>query len=89
MSRQATPPQPMPCARPEPEVLRSLANARTDWVLDHPQMSDWVKTALRSAQGLDPVAIQNDIELLRHLFALRADAAVELGLSQAAIATAD
>ena len=68
-------------ARQEPEILRSLANARIEWVLNHPHMSDWLKAALRSANGLDPVAIQNDIEMLKHLITLRANAEVEIVLS--------
>lgn len=70
-------------ARQEPEVLRSVANARIDWVLNHPHMSDWLKAALRSARDLDPIAVQNDIEMLRNLFALRTSAEVELMLSRA------
>jgi len=72
-----------PFARQEPEILRSLANARIEWVLNHPHMSDWLKAALRSAQGLDPTAIQNDIEMLRHLITLRANAEVEIRLNVA------
>lgn len=70
-----------PFARQEPEILRSLANARIEWVLNHPHMSDWLKAALRSAQGLDPTSIQNDIEMLRHLITLRANAEVEIAMS--------
>lgn len=68
-------------ARQEPETQRSLANARTEWVLNHPHMSDWLKSALRSANGLDPVNIQNDIEVLRHIITLRANAEVEITLN--------
>ena len=78
-----------PFARPEPEFLRSLANARINWVLNHPHMSDWLKAALRSATELDPVAVQNDIEMLRHLFALRASAEVALTLSRTSIGGTD
>lgn len=67
--------------RYEPEILRNLAKARIAWVLDHPDMSDWLKQALRSAMLLDPVAVQNDIEMLRHLMALRASAEVEIAVS--------
>ena len=76
-------------ARQEPEILRSVANARIDWVLNHPHMSDWLKAALRSARELDPVAVQNDIEMLRNLFALRATAEVDLMLSRTAPPEAD
>ena len=78
MSRQVT-----PFARQEPEILRSLANARIEWVLNHPHMIDWLKAALRSAKGLDPVAILNDIEMLRHLITLRANAEIEIAVGQA------
>ncbi|MBP2277654.1 MULTISPECIES: hypothetical protein [Sphingomonas] len=75
-------PRVTPFARQEPEILRSRANARIAWVLNHPHMSDWLKAALRSAQALDPIAIQNDIEILRHLITLRVNAEVELALSR-------
>lgn len=67
--------------RQEPEILRAIANARIDWVLRHPGMSNWLKGALRSAASLDPLAIQNDVEMLRHLIALRASAEAETALA--------
>lgn len=72
-----------PIVRQEPEILRSIANAHINWVLDHPHMSPWLKETLRSAQGLDPVALQNDIEMLRHLIGLRANAEVEIAVNHA------
>lgn len=77
---------PAPAAvRQEPEILRALANSRIEWVLRHPGMSKWLKDALRSTAMLDPVAIQNDVEMLRHLIALRASAEVETALAQATL----
>ncbi|WP_231621641.1 hypothetical protein [Sphingomonas sp. 37zxx] len=67
--------------RQEPEVKLSIADARIAWVLNHPHMSDWVKQALRSADGLDPIALQNDVEMLRHLIAPRAEAQIEIAVT--------
>jgi len=74
-----------PFFRQEPEILRSIANARIDWVLANPHMSAWLKAALISAEGLDPVAIQNDIEMLRHLIAMRANAEIEIALGRSTL----
>lgn len=76
-------------ARQEPEILRSIAQARIAWVLNHPHMSDWLKSALRAATQRDPTDVQNDIEILRHLFASCADAEVALALSRATIDDSD
>ena len=44
-----------------------------DWLLAHPGVSDWLKTALQSAEGCDPVMLMNDLELLRLVLSHRAD----------------
>jgi len=44
---------------------------RIRWVLENPAMSDWLKEALRSALREDPVALANDLEILRHLIVPR------------------
>jgi hypothetical protein len=73
----------VPDVRQEPEIGLARAEARIEWALNHPHISDWLKATLRSTKGLDPVIIQNDIEMLRHLITNRARAEVEIALSRA------
>lgn len=40
---------------------------RITWVLDHPRMSLWLKTALKSALERNPIALLNDLEILNQL----------------------
>jgi hypothetical protein len=63
----------------------AAADARIAWVLDHPHMSDWLKRALRMADGLDPVALQNDVEMLKQLIVSRAQAQIDLAMASAKI----
>ena len=51
----------------EPEVEIAAIDRRIAWVLSHPGTSPWLRTALQAALVEDPVAIANDIEMLRHL----------------------
>ena len=51
----------------EPEVGLARLNARVEWLLRHPGTSAWLKQALVTAKGRDPVSIANDVEVLRHL----------------------
>ncbi|GHH25177.1 hypothetical protein GCM10008023_38160 [Sphingomonas glacialis] len=67
--------------RREPEIMLAVADARIAWVLEHPHMSDWLKQALRTADGLDPIGLQNDIEMLRHLIVPRAQAQIEITMT--------
>lgn len=67
----------------EPEALLAIAQARISWVLDHPHMSDWLKQALRSADDTDPIALQNDVEMLRHLIVPRSQAQIEIAITSA------
>ena len=53
----------------EPETLLAMTHARIAGLLASPQASDWLKTALRAADGHDPIRLQNEIEILRHLIA--------------------
>ncbi len=69
--------------RPEPEIMLGLSSARIAWFLDNPHASDWLKQALRTAHGLDPVVIQNDLELLRHLLIPHAQAQIEIAMTTA------
>lgn len=65
-------------SRHEPEIMLAVAEARIAWVIDHQHMSEWLKLALRSADGLDPIVLKNDLEMLCHLVMRRAHAQVEI-----------
>ena len=67
--------------RQEPEIMLAVADARIAWVLAHPHVSDWLKQALRTADGLDPIALQNDIEMLKQLITPRSQARIEIAMS--------
>lgn len=69
--------------RQETEILLAEADAKIAWVLEHPHMSDWLKQALRTADGLDPIALQNDVEMLKHLVAIRSHAQIETAMGSA------
>lgn len=45
------------------QALQAIED-RIDWVLSHPGISTWVKTALRAARERDPIAVLNDLEML-------------------------
>lgn len=77
----------IPAIRQEPEITMAIAEARIDWALNHPHLSDWLKEALRSASGLDPIALQNDIEMLRLLISGRASAEIEIMMSHVTTCT--
>lgn len=53
----------------EPETVSAITKARINQLLDSPNVSDWLKTALRAADGHDPITLQNEIEILRHVIA--------------------
>ncbi len=69
--------------RQEPEIMLAVADARIAWVLAHPHMSDWLKQAIRTADGLDPIGLQNDVEMLRHLIVPRSQAQIEITMTSA------
>ena len=69
--------------RQETEIMLAAADARIAWVLEHPHMSDWLKQALRTADGLDPIALQNDVEMLKHLVVTRTHAQIEAAMGSA------
>ena len=69
--------------RQEPEIMFAVADARIAWVLAHPHVSDWLKQALRTADGLDPIGLQNDVEMLQHLIMPRSQARIEIAMSRA------
>lgn len=64
----------------KPDNCLVVADPRIAWVLNHPGMSFWLKAALRSADGLDPIVMQNDIEILRHLLLTRVEVQVEMAM---------
>ena len=53
----------------EPETVIAITNARIRDLLDNPNVSDWLKTALLAADGYDPITLQNEIEILRQVVA--------------------
>ena len=53
------------------------AEARMAWIEGHPVFSNWLKDALASARGRDPVAVINDLEILWHLVRGWASASIE------------
>ena len=55
----------MPLSIHETDLIR--AERRIHCALAHPAISEWLKGALRSAIGRDPLALANDLELLGHL----------------------
>lgn len=67
-----------PMLRQEPEIMLAAANARITWALNNPRMSNWLKRALRTAENADPIALSNDIEILRQLLIPRTQALVEI-----------
>lgn len=58
------------------EQLRR-AEERIDWVLSHPAMSDWLKSALQGARHRQPVDVINDLELLGMLLQSWSGALIE------------
>jgi len=58
--------------------MLAAATERIAWALDRPYRSEWLKQVLRASDGLDPIALQNDLEILRHLIMPRTQAQNEL-----------
>ncbi len=48
-------------------------DARIHWVLEHPDMSPWLKSALGSALVRDPISMTNDLQILANLIATRSN----------------
>ena len=69
--------------RQRTEIMLAVTDARIAWVLEHPHMSDWLKQALRTADGLDPIALRNDVEMLKHLVVARSQAQIEVAMGSA------
>jgi|FLYM01.1.fsa_nt_gi hypothetical protein len=66
----------MGMSRPSGEELQE-AEQRIEWVLAHPGMSKWLKSALRTARDQDPVSLLNDLEILGLLLRARSQAVVD------------
>ncbi len=61
----------------KPEVQTSALSQRDGliaWIESHPGVSDWLKEAVKSARDRDPVSLLNDLEILRVLMQLEANA---------------
>jgi hypothetical protein len=54
---------------------------RIAWILANPRSSAWLKQALESANGRDPVAVLNDLEILNLLLRKKAEASIQNALS--------
>ena len=67
----------------QPEMVLAVADTRISWVLEHPHMSDWLKQALRTADGLDPIGLQNDVEMLKYLVMTHSQARIAIAMSPA------
>lgn len=61
------------------DALKTNAE-RIDWVLAHPGMSPWLKTALISARERDPIEVLNDLEILNLLLRTQCDARFHIAL---------
>lgn len=66
--------RPLPRTQAEPEVEIAAIERRIAWVLSHPGTSPWLRAALEAALAQDPVAVANDVEMLRHLLLPRSTA---------------
>ncbi len=69
----------------EPETVIAITNARIRHLLDSPHVSDWLKAALRAADGHDPITLRNEIEILRHLIAPMARTDADVAMTPIAI----
>lgn len=66
----------------QPQGYLREAEDRIDWVLSHPDMSDWLKEALRGGRERNPVDLLNDLEMLDHLLKRRAETQIDRSLSR-------
>jgi hypothetical protein len=55
----------------DPALVKS--DEQIDWVLSRPNVSPWVKNALATARGCDPVDVLNDLEVLDFLLRTRSN----------------
>lgn len=45
----------------------SSVEAQIEFVLGHPDMSDWIKDTLRQALACSPIEVLNDLEILNRI----------------------
>lgn len=45
----------------------ATVNQQIDWILSHPDMSHWLKDALRSVRQRKPIDVLNDLEMLDYV----------------------
>lgn len=69
----------------EPETVIAITNAHIRQLLDSPNVSDWLKTALRAADGHDPVTLHNEIEILRHVIARIVQSEIDVAMKPLSI----
>lgn len=63
------------------------ANQQIDWVLQHPDMSLWLKTTLKAALQRDPLAVSNDLELLNCVLRPWCETSMPVTMEQTGIGT--
>ncbi len=51
-------------------------DAHIAFILEHPAMSDWLKSALREALPRDPITVLNDLEILNLVLRSRSEALI-------------
>lgn len=61
------------------DVLRTM-DERIAWIMAHPGMSPWLKTALQDAGDRDPIELLNALEILTPLLRARCHALIQLTL---------
>ena len=61
---------------PKSTAQNLSSEQRIAWALNQPNMSIWLKEALRTALDQDPVSVLNDLEILRDLLSVWADAKI-------------
>lgn len=57
----------------EPLKAPASVDAQIDFVLGHPDMSDWIKQTLREALGCSPIEVLNDLEILNQILRARSE----------------
>ncbi|WP_156459979.1 hypothetical protein [Mesorhizobium sp. Root157] len=55
-------------------------NEQIDWLLSRPNMSPWLKNALTTARGRNPVDLLNDLDILDYLLRTRSNAQIRSAL---------
>ncbi len=51
----------------------SSVDAQIEFVLGHPDMSDWIKDTLRHALARSPIEVLNDLEILNRILGAWSD----------------